>query len=721
MTATTSFLLLYGSQTGNAEAIAKELKDEAAERKIGCRLMCMDELNDRSAKFEGENVVVMVCSTTGTGDAPDNASKLLRRVCSKKHPSDHLSHVTFTVLGLGDTNYSDFCSVPRKFQSKFRELGAKEFYAPGFADDGTGLDVVVEPWKEGFWPAVESALGAIPTQSVTGSTNASELLQPSESRGSDTFDAVKISAAAAVLAASSSDALITTLQQHLKALQSTGGCFPGPNEEVSANQGPAAGPTASVPIEIHGVELDKLKLPKQQPEYLVASVGADGTPVEPATSVEQYRAAIIHTHSLLTVPGSVKDTISVTMALTEEMQYAPGDTFALACPNEAKEVAEVIERLGLPEATLDSPLQLAVANGTKKRGAAIPAHLTGHGLTTRVCLAAALDLRAPLTKGGIRMLSEYASDLTEQAEMMYLSSRQGAAEYQVACKETRLSIIALLQAYQSCKIPLARLLEVVPAMRPRRYSAASSPLAGASDVRFILNVEDRGLCSTWLHTSGAALGDKNGIAVSPEAVKAAKLARGGAVRTFLTKQPGGVGDSSLTVVPLYHEAHANRFNLPDDSSTPLVLCGAGTGVAPLLGFLQHRKLQRTADPLRVFGETWLFFGCRNEAKDYFCRDELDGYLRDGTLSQLHLAFSRDDQGPSYVQDNITTHGAEVVRLMSDQGGVFFACGSSGCVDSLDNALTSILCENLKISRDKAIEMKIEWKDSGKIKVESFGA
>jgi sulfite reductase alpha subunit-like flavoprotein len=59
--------------------------------------------------------------------------------------------------------------------------------------------------------------------------------------------------------------------------------------------------------------------------------------------------------------------------------------------------------------------------------------------------------------------------------------------------------------------------------------------------------------------------------------------------------------------------------------------------------------------------------------------------------------------------------------MSDQGGVFFACGSSGCVDSLDNALTSILCENLKISRDKAIEMKIEWKDSGKIKVESFGA
>jgi hypothetical protein len=204
------------------------------------------------------------------------------------------------------------------------QLGAKEFYAPGFADDGTGLDVVVEPWKEGFWPAVESALGAIPTQSVTGSTNASELLQPSESRGSDTFDAVKISAAAAVLAASSSDALITTLQQHLKALQSAGGCFPGPNEEVSANQGPAAGPTASVPIEIHGVELDKLKLPKQQPEYLVASVGADGTPVEPATSVEQYRAAIIHTHSLLTVPGSVKDTISVSVLVPQLHRSAGG-------------------------------------------------------------------------------------------------------------------------------------------------------------------------------------------------------------------------------------------------------------------------------------------------------------------------------------------------------------------------------------------------------------
>jgi hypothetical protein len=110
------------------------------------------------------------------------------------------------------------------------------------------------------------------------------------------------------------------------------------------------------------------------------------------------------------------------MALTEEMQYAPGDTFALACPNEAKEVAEVIERLGLPEATLDSPLQLAVANGTKKRGAAIPAHLTGHGLTTRVCLAAALDLRAPLTKGGIRMLSEYVLIVVRRSDRIHPTS-----------------------------------------------------------------------------------------------------------------------------------------------------------------------------------------------------------------------------------------------------------------------------------------------------------
>ena len=70
----------------------------------------MEDIKDRDAKFDGVSMVIIVCSTTGEGDPPDNASRLYRRLKSKKHGADHLAHIKYTVLGLGDTNYSDFCT-----------------------------------------------------------------------------------------------------------------------------------------------------------------------------------------------------------------------------------------------------------------------------------------------------------------------------------------------------------------------------------------------------------------------------------------------------------------------------------------------------------------------------------------------------------------------------------------------------------------------------------
>jgi sulfite reductase alpha subunit-like flavoprotein len=221
--------------------------------------------------------------------------------------------------------------------------------------------------------------------------------------------------------------------------------------------------------------------------------------------------------------------------------------------------------------------------------------------------------------------------------------------------------LRVLNRYPSISISLGRLLEISPAMRPRRYSAASSPLTDSPDrpctVRFVLNVLDRGLCSSWLNAcrgsepigderdeSGATASGAGGAGgvvggMSAAALAFARVDRGDAARAHLARYcitgpaaggsddagaAGGVLDAvmPLPVVPLYRETHANRFNIPDDPTVPLVMCGAGTGVAPMLGFLQHRQCQRAADPGLVVGETWLFFGCRSEKFDYFCKDEL---------------------------------------------------------------------------------------------------
>jgi methionine synthase reductase len=85
-----------------------------------------------------ESTVVLVSSTTGDGEQPEKAEPFWRRIRRKKLASNHLSHLSFTILGLGDSNYSQFCNGPKTLYKRMLELGAKTFYDPGWADDGVG-------------------------------------------------------------------------------------------------------------------------------------------------------------------------------------------------------------------------------------------------------------------------------------------------------------------------------------------------------------------------------------------------------------------------------------------------------------------------------------------------------------------------------------------------------------------------------------------------------
>ena len=94
---------------------------------------------------------MIVSSTTGDGEQPENVIKFWRKLRPKNLASDHLSYLEFALLGLGDTNYNQFCNAPKALYRRLSELGAKPFHPAGWADDGTGLEEVVEPWIEGLW------------------------------------------------------------------------------------------------------------------------------------------------------------------------------------------------------------------------------------------------------------------------------------------------------------------------------------------------------------------------------------------------------------------------------------------------------------------------------------------------------------------------------------------------------------------------------------------
>ena len=158
-------LCLYGSVTGKAESIAEQVVERAAELGHAASLHSLGEVG-KAWQLEDTATAIIVSSTTGDGEQPENVTKFWRKLRPKTLPADHLAHLQYALLGLGDTNYNQFCAAPRALHRRLQELGARALVPPGWADDGTGLEVVVEPWLEQLWPALGG--GVTPAVTETG-------------------------------------------------------------------------------------------------------------------------------------------------------------------------------------------------------------------------------------------------------------------------------------------------------------------------------------------------------------------------------------------------------------------------------------------------------------------------------------------------------------------------------------------------------------------------
>lgn len=120
-----------------------------------------------------------------------------------------------------------------------------------------------------------------------------------------------------------------------------------------------------------------------------------------------------------------------------------------------------------------------------------------------------------------------------------------------------------------------------------------------------------------------------------------------------------------------------------EGERPAIFIGNGTGLAGLRALLK-------ANIAAGHGRNWLLFGERNQAHDYYCRDEIEGWLASGELERLDLAFSRDQAHKVYVQDRLREAGAEV-RAWVEAGAVFYICGSlQGMADGVDRVLRELL-------------------------------
>ncbi|MFI5508547.1 molybdopterin-dependent oxidoreductase [Mycobacterium sp. NPDC051804] len=209
-------------------------------------------------------------------------------------------------------------------------------------------------------------------------------------------------------------------------------------------------------------------------------------------------------------------------------------------------------------------------------------------------------------------------------------------------------------------------LDVLVRLTPRNYSISSSPLVSPHEVQLTVSV---------VRYRGSDGGRRGGVCSTFLADRAASAP------VFLQRSP--------------------HFRPPEDSGTPMIMVGPGTGIAPFRGFLQERRALGHA------GRNWLFFGDQHRTENFYYRDDLEDMARDGFLSRLDVAFSRDQAKRVYVQHKMLDRGADVWRWLDD-GGHFYVCGdASRMAGDVDAALTTIIETHGGMSRERAHDYKRE--------------
>lgn len=263
------------------------------------------------------------------------------------------------------------------------------------------------------------------------------------------------------------------------------------------------------------------------------------------------------------------------------------------------------------------------------------------------------------------MLGESTDDPTEKSRLLHLCSRQGSSDFEETIRFSALSLLDLLLTFPTCQPPVEALLEHLPRLAPRAYSISSSPLVNDSLFTFVFNLvsipkekgrhyERLGLCTGWLYNKCSNLLLEDSDSPIENGIKALSIEQEDVI--------------------VYRRKN-QTFKLPENLAAPVIMVGPGTGVAPFVGFIQHRSKMEGSD---ASGPMTLFYGCRHKERDFLYQSELESYVKSGVLHKFYSVFSRDDPEAKikYVQHIMEENMEEVVETLLEGGGYLYVCGDA---------------------------------------------
>merc|ERR1719198_243061 len=320
--------------------------------------------------------------------------------------------------------------------------------------------------------------------------------------------------------------------------------------------------------------------------------------------------------------------------------YLLGDALAVHWTNDQARVDKFLQDFGMDGTECFTAVPLEGANpGVKAE------RLDGTVKVSSI-FAEMLDIFGRPSKNLLKELSKVALAGADQDRLQFLVSEAGQEAYTKEISNEGLNFADVLLKFPSAKPTLNQLLTMIPVIKPRLYTIASSMrlTPGMIELTVITN--------TWMTTSRGEL-----TGSCTDYFERHDTEKNGSFWMNCSISPGSF--------------------LFGDTTVPMVMTGTGTGVAPFLAFAREREWFIKNNGPEKNGEMWLFFGCRNRRSDYILGDELEDLSKRGVLSHLMPAFSRDGPKKVYIQNKIEEQADGVYKALVEKTGYLYLCGQAG--------------------------------------------
>ncbi|OMJ29562.1 Methionine synthase reductase [Smittium culicis] len=553
--------IFFASESGNAEAVALDINKELS--RIGIK-STVNEINKfLKNEYNKKTFAIFIISTYGEGEPPSNSVLCFRKLARRSKQalksaeipesaqndsaSSDYKHLHFCVLGLGDTNYSRFCNASKSFIGYLDSLGATGFYEHAFADDGLGLEHVIEPWTSKLFEKIHSFIEPLPASSSLENPSTPHQMGQNEQHSANHVELPSWNVNRKY--SSSTNRSLFIDYSKLGKVDKLTGLPKLPKLSIALNIIPDSNPIDPTTLNSNGFPNSF-----QYPKWLFTSGSVDSNSSLNTNdlssndpNLDKVFLSRISSSECITAQDATKRTLLLDLDISEPNQnssisfsnfignsrasnlWEAGDSFGIVAPNDPSQVSAILSRLGIDRNLWHLKISISIPSNspapshlaqfvrlpsspsspsshlsnenyselqTPQNNLLVGENSLGNLPTLFELFLYKLDISSFPKKQILRSMADFCSDVADKSKLLLICSKNGLPIFNNLRESTSIvSLLDILNTFKSCKIPIDALVELLPPLVPRSYSISSSPITNKNSWKFAFNIVEHYLNS----------------------------------------------------------------------------------------------------------------------------------------------------------------------------------------------------------------------------------